>query len=227
MLIGGFQKFSLIDYPNKTCAIIFTVGCNFNCPYCYNKKLVLENEFPKLIPFDEIKAFLQKRVGLLDAVEFTGGEPLLHKDIPFYIKEIKEMGFLVKLDTNGTIPYKLSEIISFVDYIAMDIKAPLSKYTLATGVDIDTNKIKDSIQLIRKYAKDYEFRTTFIKNFINTESDLYEIGELIKGSPRYFIQRPLLSSVLNPKFPFQIHSDEELKYYKQLMEKFVKKVEIR
>ena len=227
MLIGGFQKFSLIDYPNKTCAIIFTIGCNLRCPFCYNRTLVVETDYPKVIPFGEVKSFLEKRVGLLDAVEFTGGEPLVQNDLLSCIKEIKSMGYSVKLDTNGTMPDKLLEIIPFVDYIAMDIKAPLSKYPISTNTIIDTARIKESIEMIKQDAKDYEFRTTFIKNFINTESDIYEIGELIKGSPRYFIQKPRLSSVLNPAFQFQLHSDEELKYYKQLMEKFVAKVEIR
>jgi len=156
MLIGGFQKFSLIDYPNKTCAIIFTIGCNLRCPFCYNRTLVVEKDYPKVIPFGEVKSFLENRVGLLDAVEFTGGEPLVQNDLLSCIKEIKSMGYSVKLDTNGTMPDKLLEIIPFVDYIAMDIKAPLSKYPISTNTIIDTARIKESIKMIKQYAKDYE-----------------------------------------------------------------------
>lgn len=129
MKIGAFQKFSLIDYPGKTCAIIFTIGCNFRCPFCHNRELVIQEEFPVEISFDTIENFLKNRIGLIDAVEFTGGEPLIYKDIIEFVKRIKDMGFLVKLDTNGSIPSRLTVILPFVDYIAMDIKAPFERYT--------------------------------------------------------------------------------------------------
>ena len=165
MKIGAFQKFSLIDYPGKVCAIIFTMGCNFRCPFCHNRELVLVDEFPESISFNEIQNFLKTRIGLIDAVEFTGGEPLLHKGIVEVASIIKDMGFLVKVDTNGSFPDRLKEILSYVDYIAMDIKAPLERYEEAIGVKIDTTLIRESIQIIKNSNKDYEFRTTVFKNY--------------------------------------------------------------
>ncbi|OQX50761.1 MAG: anaerobic ribonucleoside-triphosphate reductase activating protein [Candidatus Cloacimonas sp. 4484_209] len=130
MKIGGFQKVSLIDYPGKICAIVFTRGCNFRCPYCHNPELVLPENYSPLIPEEEIFSFLEKRRGKLDAVEITGGEPTLQEDLTEFIRKIKEMGFLVKLDTNGSFPSVLEKVIysGLVDYIAMDVKAPLEKY---------------------------------------------------------------------------------------------------
>ena len=139
MRIGGLQKSSLIDYPGKICAIVFTIGCNFRCPYCHNPELV--DETAEELSQDEFFAFLEKRIGKLDAVTITGGEPTLHNDLVPFIIKIKELGFLVKLDSNGTHPDVLAQLISekSVDYIAMDIKAPLQKYTqtVARPVDIE------------------------------------------------------------------------------------------
>jgi len=227
MLIGGFQKFSLIDYPNKTCAIIFTIGCNFRCPFCHNKELVLESEFPEPIDFEEIKNFLKTRVGLLDAVEFTGGEPLINRDILTYIKEIKSMGFLVKVDTNGSKPTVLKEILPYVDYVAMDIKAPLSRYSEAVGVSVNTSDIKESVSIIMNDASDYEFRTTVFKNFIKDSLDIIEIGKLIKGAKRYFLQKPHFDKVLDPNFEFETYTQAELQNFANILKEFVKIVEIR
>ncbi len=227
MLIGALNRFSLVDYPNKTCAIIFTIGCNFRCPYCHNRELVLENEFPKPIIFDEIEEFLRKRVGLLDAVEFTGGEPLLHKDIVYYIKKIKDTGFLVKVDTNGSMPERLKEIIPYTDYIAMDIKAPLETYSEATQVDVDINKIKESINLIMNEAHDYEFRTTLFKNFFKTVESFISVGNLIRGAKAYYLQKPHFDKVLDPNYNFETFKEEEINDIVKILKEFVKIVEVR
>jgi pyruvate formate lyase activating enzyme len=225
--IGAFQKFSLIDYPEKTCSIIFTIECNFRCPFCHNRELVLFDEFPESIPFEEIENFLKTRIGLIDAVEFTGGEPLLHKGIVEVASIIKNMGFLVKVDTNGSFPDRLKEILPYVDYIAMDIKAPFERYEEAVGVKIDTTLIRESIQIIKNSNKDYEFRTTVFKNFFKTLDDFLKVGQEINRARAYYIQRPHFDKVLDPTYPFGTFNDSELKKIKELMENFADRVEIR
>ncbi len=190
MLIGGFQKFSLIDYPGKICAIVFIQGCNFRCPYCHNPELVNPRMYRESIPEKDILEFLEKRRAMLEGVVVTGGEPLLHKDLPIFLKTIKEMGYAIKLDTNGSFPGELKSIIDdrLVDYIAMDIKSPLGKYDLVTGVSVHIKNIKRSIELIILSDLDYQFRTTVVKSFLNIE-DLKQICELIKGGRSYVLQR--------------------------------------
>ena len=153
MLIGGFQRVSFIDFPGKVCSIIFTVGCNFRCPYCHNYRLVLEEEIKNLslIPVDEVFRYLEKRKRKINAVEFTGGEPTLQSDILEIMNRIKQLGLAIKLDTNGTNPNILEKAIEedLVDYIAMDIKAPLERYSELTGVNVDIGLIQESIENIR------------------------------------------------------------------------------
>ncbi len=191
MLIGAITKFTLIDFPGHISAIIFTQGCNFRCPFCHNPELVLPEKFEDPIPEDEVLKFLAHRKKYLDGVEFTGGEPTLQKDLPQMIKKIKEMGFAVKLDTNGTNPEMLKQLFSenLLDYVAMDVKSSLERYDEIAGVKTDKDKIRESISLIINNAPDYEFRTTVIKGFHNIE-EIRRIGELIQGAKRYFIQRP-------------------------------------
>lgn len=190
MQIGGFQKFSLIDFPGKISAIVFTQGCNFRCPYCHNPELVDPQKYTQLIPENKIFAFLQTRRGQLDAVSITGGEPTLHHDLPDFIHKIKEMGFLVKLDTNGTNPEMLSQIIKqdLVDYMAMDIKAPLQKYSILTGSEVDESTILRSISLIEKSGIDYEFRSTLVKHLL-TPDDVLNMGIMLGPAKRYFLQK--------------------------------------
>jgi len=198
MKIGGFQKFSLIDFPGKLSAIIFTQGCNFRCSYCHNPELVDPEEFSKLIPEKEIFDFLKKRQGKLDAVSITGGEPTLHKDLPDFIRKIKEMGFLVKLDTNGTNPEMLNKIIEkdLVDYLAMDIKAPLAKYSDITGSKINDTDILNSIRLLENSGVDYEFRSTVVKDLL-TSDDVLNMGNMLGHAKRYFLQKFVPSKTLD------------------------------
>ncbi len=229
MIIGGFQKFSLIDYPGKICAIIFTQGCNFRCPYCYNIELVLPEHFQTAIPEEEIFSFLKKRKGKLDAVEITGGEPTLQPDLIKTIEKIKKMGFLVKLDTNGSNPKILEKIINLhiVDYFAMDIKNSPENYEKSVGVPIEPEKIKKSIRLIMKSKADYEFRTTMVKSLIKKE-DIIRIGKLIKGAKLYALQSFNPSKTLLGNFTEKdTYSHEELKYFLNLLDKYVEKVIIR
>ena len=188
MNIGGFQKTSLLDYPDTISAIIWTIGCNFRCPFCYNKNLVLGNVQP--IPEEEILAFLKKRSGLLEGLVITGGEPLMQEDIVGFCQQVKKLDYLIKIDTNGTYPKRLQELLdhTLVDYIAMDIKAPQKKYHQLTGVKTPLARIKQSIDLITKAGIAYEFRTTVVPELL-TKDDIVAIAQWIQGSERYYLQQ--------------------------------------
>ena len=190
MLIGGLQKLTLIDYPSKVAAIIFTIGCNFRCRYCYNTRLVDPKLFREedVISEEEVFSFLKNRVDKLDAVVVTGGEPTLHKDLDVFISKIKKLGFLVKLDSNGTNPEVLQSLIDkkLVDYIAMDIKNDFENYEKIVNVKLDISKIKESIKVIMNSGIDYEFRTTAAPGV--TKEDILNIAEYIKGAKKYYLQ---------------------------------------
>jgi len=229
MLIGGFQKFSLIDYPGKICAIIFTQGCNFKCPYCHNPELVNPKLFMPTIPEEKVSSFLKKRKGKLDAVEITGGEPTLQPDLIDFIGKIKKLKFLVKLDSNGSNPEILKEIIQLkiVDYLAMDIKAPLERYQEITDSNIDPNKIRKTIKLIMNSGLDYEFRTTVVKSLL-IKKDIEKIGKLIKGAKLYILQRFIATKTLNPKFLKETnYSDQEFEKLKDIAGRYVQKCIVR
>lgn len=195
MKLGGLQETSLLDYPGKVSAIIWTVGCNFRCPFCYNRQLVFGES--EEIPFEKIDDLLEKRKGKLDAVSITGGEPLLHKDIEGLIRSIKDKGYLVKVDTNGSFPDRLKKLLAegIVDYISMDVKATKEKYSLVAGVEVDMDAIDRSIQLIREKAPTYEFKTTVIPTF-HTKEDIMQIARWIQGSEQYFLQQFKVDSPL-------------------------------
>ncbi len=189
MKIGGLLKFSLIDFPGKLSAVIFTQGCNFRCPYCHNSELVLPEKMQAPIPESEVLAFLQERRGKLQGVVVTGGEPTLQNDLIDFMQQIRDMGFLLKLDTNGSNPEVLREIIhlGLVDYVAMDIKAPMDKYEFVTGaMDIEA-KIKRSINIILTSQLEHEFRTTLAPKLVSRE-DIEKIKPLINGSNRYVVK---------------------------------------
>lgn len=187
MKINGLLKLTLLDFPGHTACTVFFGGCNFRCPFCHNATLVRgEGEN---ITEEEFFKFLSKRQGLLDGVCITGGEPLLQRDIADFMRKIKEMGFEVKLDTNGSFPEKLKELCSagLVDYVAMDIKSSLEGYSRAAGVSVNTEKIRESVDFLVGGTVDYEFRTTVAKGAV-LPSDMEGIGELISGAKRYFLQ---------------------------------------
>jgi pyruvate formate lyase activating enzyme len=223
MKIGGIQKFSLIDYPGKTCAIIFTIGCNFRCKYCHNPELVIPEQYAKEIPIQEIFSFLESRKNKLDAICITGGEPTLHADLIDFIKEIKKMGFLVKLDSNGSNPEVLKEIIDkkLIDYIAMDVKALPEKYDKIIGWKISADKLSKSIDLIMNSGIDYEFRTTITRELTSLK-DLEDIAKKIKGAKRYFLQKFIPTKLNDPSFMnATTYSDEELKELSKKLIKYV------
>lgn len=223
MLIGGFQKSSLLDFPEKISAIVFTAGCNFLCGYCHNPELI-----NSIAPVrDDIFEFLKSRKGKLDGVVITGGEPCLQRDLPEFIKEIKAMGFDVKLDTNGSYPEMLEEVLPDLDYIAMDIKAPLEKYSEITNTFVDTKKIANSIEIIKHSKIDYEFRTTVVKSQL-TYDDFEQIGKLIQGAPRYYLQKFAASKILDSNLQNETtYSNEEFEKIKQILTPFVQNVEVR
>lgn len=227
MKIGGLQYCSLIDYPGKISAIVFTVGCNFRCPYCHNPELVDEtaDEVPEAKIFD----FLTRRRNLLDAVTVTGGEPTMHDDLPDFIRKIKEMGFLVKLDSNGTNPEMLEHVINekLVDYVAMDIKAPLRSYEKTVGRPVNRASIEKSIALLLKNSVPYEFRTTVVKSLLSKD-DLREIGESIRGAKTYNLQKFVPTKTLNPAFIRKTtYSDDEFRDMQQMMGEFVDECSVR
>ena len=197
MIIGGLQKTTLIDYPGKIACIVFTAGCNMNCHYCYNPEL---RDFSPKIDEEDFFNFLDSRVGQLDAVTVTGGEPTVQRDLFEFIQKIKSKGFLVKLDTQGTNPDMVKKLIEakLVDYIAMDIKAPLERYREVANCFVDEMAIKKTIALIMSRALDYEFRTTIVRGQLGIE-DMKKIGELIKGAKRHYSQKFMTTDNLNDK----------------------------
>ena len=226
--LAGLQKTTFIDYPEKIACIVFTQGCTFRCGYCHNPEL-FENKEP-VLSVPAFFEFLNKRKGKLDGVVITGGEPTLHgKDLIEFIKEVKSLGFLVKLDTNGTHPDVLQELLNenLLDYIAMDIKAPLAKYKTITQTDIDTKIIKKSIDMIMNSGVDYEFRTTIVKSQLSVE-DLRQIGELIQGAKRYYMQKFLATKILDETLMSEeSYTDEEFKNLRTILEEYVDFVDYR
>lgn len=192
MLIGGLQKSSLLDYPDKVAAVVFTVGCNFRCGFCHNPTLATRSEDAELISEDAVFKFLGTRRGLLDAVVVTGGEPTLQWDLEDFFSRVKEMGFLTKLDTNGTDPDVIARLISrdIVDMFAMDIKHRLTAeaYERASGAPMDIEAVKRSVELIKGSGIVYEFRTTLVLG-LHEETDVLDMAEDIQGAEKYVLQR--------------------------------------
>src|SRR3989344_4347363 len=201
MIIAGLQKTTLIDYPGKIACVVFLAACNFRCPWCYSSELVLPLKIAKQPRISEkyFFDFLKERKGMLEGVVICGGEPTINKDLPGFIKKIKKMGFLVKLDTNGSNPEILEKLIKekLVDYIALDIKASARKYRKATGVKTNLEKIKKSIDIIKNSGVDYEFRTTVVPGVHNKE-DILEIAKWIRGVRRYYLQNFRAEKTLDP-----------------------------
>ena len=214
MKIGGLQRVSLIDYIDEICAIVFTAGCNFRCPYCHNPELVTGNI--NTIEESDLFNFLVKRKGKLTAVSITGGEPTLHKDLPEFIKKIRDFGYKIKLDTNGTNPQMINKLLNnnLIDYIAMDIKAPIEKYEKVVDVKVNKEAIKESVEIIKSSNIDYEFRTTVVKELLSKE-DILTIANMIKGAKAYCLQRFIPSKTLDENFLNKTPlSDKELKEVK-------------
>ncbi|MBQ7698735.1 MAG: anaerobic ribonucleoside-triphosphate reductase activating protein [Clostridia bacterium] len=224
MRIYGLQKLSLVDYPGKTAAVLFTGGCNFRCPFCHNFELVMNPGEP--MDDNEVFDYLKKRRGLLDGVVITGGEPLLHSDILQTVKEVKALGYPVKIDTNGTFPGRLAEVLNEgIDYVAMDIKNCKEKYYITAGCDVDLDAVEKSIMLLKNGSTDFEFRTTVVSQ-LHEEEDFVRIGQWIKGNEKYYLQR-FKDSENVPYGNLKAPDEEELKTFLSAVQKFVPNAAIR
>lgn len=229
MLIGAIQKTTLVDYPGVVAATIFTQGCNFRCGFCHNPELLDAKNWGKSIPEKEILSFLKERKNKLKGICITGGEPTIQKDLVSFIKKVKDMGYLVKLDTNGSNPHVLRELLKkkLIDFVAMDIKGPLNKYKEISNSNIDVNVIKESIELIKNSTIPHEFRTTVVKSQLNTK-DILEIGELLKGSKCYVLQRFIPSKTQDLSFMKEsTYTKEEFDEMRDSLKKMIAEVKIR
>jgi pyruvate formate lyase activating enzyme len=228
MLIGGLQKTTLVDYPGKVAATVFTLGCSFRCHFCHNPELVLPEQFNPVIPTETVMDFFKSRIGKLEAVCITGGEPTVQKDIGKFIADLKALGYLVKLDTNGTMPDVLQKLIDAknIDYIAMDIKGPIERYAEITSSKGFEEKIQQSIKMIMASGIPYEFRTTIAKP-LHSINDFKGIGQLINGSNLYYIQNFVSSKQVDDKMTLQPFSQSELELGLSFIKKYVNKAYIR
>jgi pyruvate formate lyase activating enzyme len=232
MIIGGMQKLTLIDYPGKLATTIFLSGCNFRCPFCYNPELVLPEKIKEkisLLDQEEIFSFLNSRKGMIDGVVICGGEPTLHNDLSGFIEKIKEMNFAVKLDTNGSNPRIVSDLISkhLIDYVAMDIKAPKEKYNILAGNKFDLKKIEETIGILKNGETDYEFRTTVVPLLLEKE-DIISIAQWIKPAKKYYLQQFKVENTLNSEFSkLNPYSDEYLLEIKDAIAPFFEVCQIR
>lgn len=228
MKIHGLQKLTLLDFPGRTACTVFTAGCNFRCPFCHNAPLVTTINSQNEYLAEEIFSFLKKRQGLLDGVAITGGEPLLTDGIFDFIREIRDLGFKVKLDTNGSFPERLNKILEegLVEYVAMDVKQTKEKYSKIIDIkDFDISPINDSIKLLINSKIDYEFRTTVVKEYHQIE-DIEGIAKWIEGAKNYFLQSFKDSGELIGD-NLSAHPKEILEKMGEIASKYVKNVSIR
>lgn len=212
MKIAGFSKTSFVDYPGKIACVVFTPFCNMKCWYCQNKQLLGENV--DIIDENIIFDYLRKRKDMIPAVVITGGEPTLQTDLPEFIKAVKELGFLVKLDTNGTNPGVITTLLQsgLLDYIAMDVKAPLNKYFETTGTPVDINAISASIDIILNSSIPYEFRTTFAPTL--DMNDILNLGEMVAGAKAYYLQQYRLNEKADMPAHVRFYIEETAKKMK-------------
>lgn len=226
--IHGFNKLTLLDYPGRLACTIFLGNCNLRCPFCHNAGLVLNPNQEPVVPQEEVFGVLKKRQGILDGVCITGGEPTLHPQLPEFIKKIREYGYPVKLDTNGSNPEMLKSLVKegLVDYVAMDIKNSPAKYAVTAGVSrMDLDVICESVDFLKTEAVDYEFRTTVTRE-LHKKEDFCDIGNWLDGSRRYFLQTYKESGqVIRPVF--SSYSREQLENFRQMLAEHIGQVEIR
>lgn len=222
----GLEKISLVDYEGKIACTLFTKGCNFKCPFCHNSTLVYGND-PE-INFIEILAYLEKRKNFLEVVCISGGEPTLGEDLEQYLIPIKQLGYLIKLDTNGTNPDLMQDLVNkkLIDYVAMDIKNSPTNYNKTTGLrNLDLTNIQKSIDYLKTNTIDYEFRTTLVDEF-HTESDIEAIGQWLSGSKRYFLQKFVDHDTCIQENLHEVPKEKALKY-KRLLQKYLNNIELR
>lgn len=227
MIIHGLQKMTLLDYPGKVACTVFLGGCDLRCPFCHNWEL-LDGSAPALMDEKELLTFLKKRQGLLEGVAFTGGEPLLRKELPELFKQIRELGYPIKLDTNGNHPEQLKYVVEqgLVDYVAMDIKNGPERYSETTGIPgFDMGAVRESAAFLLEGKTEYEFRTTVVDE-LHDEQSFYSIGEWIRGAEQYFLQKFTDRDTV-PYEGFHAPDDVRLTQYMGIVAPFVKSVSIR
>lgn len=226
--IGGLQKLSLIDYPGKLSAVIFTQGCPFRCLYCHNPSLVIPEKFTAPIGEEELFGFLKSRRGKLEGVVISGGEPALQQGLCEFLSRIKELGFAIKLDTSGILPDVISDLLAkkLLDYIAMDIKAPFSRYEKVTAQGADIGAIRKSIEILKSAAPDYEFRSTLVPSLHSLE-DVEEMAKMIEGAKRYVLQNFQPKVTLDPALKQKNFSLEQMELYRQTAAKYTRICSIR
>ncbi len=236
MEIKGFVNLSLVDWDGKISSVIFLPNCNFRCPFCHNTTLVLHPEKGETVPFERVEDYLKKQKSWIDGVCITGGEPTLHRDLPDLCSKFKEMAFLVKVDTNGTNPVMMKELMDrrLIDYVAVDIKAPLTveKYSKAIGVNAEKllGKVKETVKMLMGSKMDYEFRTTVVPT-LHGEEDIKEICGGVKGCRKYVLQKfdvSLGKTTIDPDFsklkPF---TDDEMKTFLIIAQGLLPNVKLR
>ncbi len=221
--IGGVQKVSLVDYPGRVAAALFTIGCNMRCGYCHNPELVLPDRYAGAIPEEDVLRFLESRRGRLEGVVISGGEPTMHEGLPRFVQVVHDMGFLVKLDTNGTHPDMVAAMLAAgtLDFVAMDIKGPLEKYQEIAAYPVDTAAVVRTIALLAEAGLPREFRTTVVRAQLTPE-DIRAIGKLVAGAPRFALQRFRPGKTLHPAFRrLDTYSDEEFEQLRLMIEEYV------
>ncbi len=237
MVIGGLEKLTLLDYPEHLAAIIFTQGCNFRCHFCYNPLLVLprngsDDQEKGLSPLSpqNLFLFLRERKSRLEGVVITGGEPTLHPDLPEFIADIKALGYLVKLDSNGTNPEMLKRLITagLIDYIAMDIKAPLDRYSEVVGAPVNCQNLEKSVKIIKTSGLPYEFRTTVVPDLVRKE-DFDAMGATIRGAAKWYLQSfKSDTDLVNAGFQGQrAYTNQEMREFAMIGRKYVDLCEVR
>jgi len=224
MKFSGIQKTSLIDFPNRISSVLFTPGCNLRCPFCHNWRIVVDPKPPFLQEEAALK-ILESRKKYVDAIVVTGGEPTMHKEVPKFLKKLKEKSFLVKLDTNGFYPKVLEECLPYVDYVALDVKTSLDKYQRLGAKD--TAPLLNTIEMLKTGKVDYEFRTTVVPGFVDAE-DIPRIGELVKGTKTFAFQQFIPEDTLDKDLKtLKPYLPENIEKFAETMKKYIKKMMIR
>jgi len=224
MKFSGIQKTSLIDFPDRIATVLFTPGCNLRCPFCHNWRIVL-NPKPPFLNEETVIRILEKRKKYVDAVVITGGEPTIHKEIPEFLRKLKDKGFAVKLDTNGFFPEVLKECLPFVDYVALDVKTSLEKYGRLGAKD--TVDFLRTVEILENGKVDYEFRATVVPGFVD-EKDITKMGEIVKGGKRFTFQQFISGDTLDKTFDnVKPYAAEVISKFADVMKQYVDVVVLR
>lgn len=224
MKFSGLQKTSLVDFPDRVASVLFTPGCNLRCPFCHNWRIVVDPK-PPFLNEETALRILESRKKYVDAVVVTGGEPTIHNELPRFLRKLKEKGFAVKLDTNGFNSQALEECLPYLDYVALDVKTSPEKYTRLGAVD--TDELLCTIEMLKTGKVEYEFRTTVVPSFVDTE-DISRIGELVKGAKtlafQQFIPEDTLDKALATLKPY---SKETIRKYAEEMKGYASNIVLR